>query len=33
VFINGQLAVDLGGVHGKSDGSVMLDTTTAGKLG
>ena len=33
VFINGQLVVDLGGVHGASDGSVTLDATTAGKLG
>jgi fibro-slime domain-containing protein len=33
VFINGQLAVDLGGVHGASNGSVTLDATTAGNLG
>jgi fibro-slime domain-containing protein len=33
VFINGQLVVDLGGVHGASDGSVTLDPTTAGRLG
>jgi fibro-slime domain-containing protein len=33
VFINGQLAVDLGGVHGASDGSVTLNPATAAKLG
>ncbi len=32
-FINGQLAVDLGGVHGASSGSVTLDAPTAAKLG
>ena len=29
VFVNGRLAVDLGGVHQASPGSVTLDTTTA----
>ncbi|HEX8111282.1 MAG TPA: DUF4215 domain-containing protein [Kofleriaceae bacterium] len=33
VFINGKLAVDLGGVHGASNGSVTLDATTAAKFG
>ncbi len=34
VFINGHLAVDLGGVHGRLDGNVTLDETTEGpKLG
>jgi fibro-slime domain-containing protein len=32
-FINGQLAVDLGGVHGAATGSDTLDATTAAKLG
>jgi fibro-slime domain-containing protein len=29
VFINGRLAVDLGGVHGAEDGSITLDATAA----
>jgi fibro-slime domain-containing protein len=29
VFVNGKLAVDLGGVHGAQSGSITLDTTTA----
>jgi fibro-slime domain-containing protein len=29
VFVNGQLAVDLGGVHKASSGSITLDTTTS----
>jgi fibro-slime domain-containing protein len=29
VFVNGKLAVDLGGVHGASPGSVTLDATAA----
>ena len=29
VFLNGKLAVDLGGVHGASSGSITLDQTTA----
>lgn len=33
VFINGQLAVDIGGLHGIVDGEVTLDTTQAQKLG
>jgi fibro-slime domain-containing protein len=33
VFINGKLAVDLGGVHGASSGSITLDTTQAANLG
>lgn len=33
VFINGQLAVDIGGVHGALSASVTLDATNAGKLG
>ncbi|NOK13430.1 DUF4215 domain-containing protein [Corallococcus exercitus] len=34
VFINGKLALDLGGVHGATTGTVSLaDTTVAGKLG
>jgi fibro-slime domain-containing protein len=33
VFINGQLAVDLGGLHPPTNGSVTLDATTATKLG
>jgi fibro-slime domain-containing protein len=34
VFINGHLAVDLGGVHGAADGSITLDSTQepVGKL-
>jgi fibro-slime domain-containing protein len=32
VFINGILAVDLGGVHGFSSGSVTLDTNTAANV-
>ncbi|HEY4240257.1 MAG TPA: DUF4215 domain-containing protein [Kofleriaceae bacterium] len=33
VFINGHLAVDLGGVHGAENGSVTLSGTTASNLG
>jgi fibro-slime domain-containing protein len=33
VFVNGQLAVDLGGVHGASPGSVTLDAAGATKFG
>ena len=33
VFINGHLAVDLGGVHGAQSGSVTLDTAQAATLG
>ncbi|NOK32553.1 DUF4215 domain-containing protein [Corallococcus exercitus] len=34
VFINGKLALDLGGVHGATAGTVSLaDTTVTGKLG
>ena len=33
VFINGKLAVDLGGVHGPSAGSVTLNPATATTLG
>ncbi|HVW29868.1 MAG TPA: DUF4215 domain-containing protein [Polyangiaceae bacterium] len=33
VFINGKLAVDLGGLHSAQDGSVTLDATTAANLG
>ena len=29
VFVNGKLAVDLGGVHGAQPGSITLDATTA----
>ena len=29
VFINGRLAVDIGGVHGRLDGSITLDATAA----
>ncbi len=32
-FINGHLAVDLGGVHGAATGSVTLDAATAASLG
>ena len=33
VFINGQLAVDLGGLHSPTNGSVTLDATKATALG
>ncbi|HVU04221.1 MAG TPA: DUF4215 domain-containing protein [Polyangiaceae bacterium] len=33
VFINGKLAVDLGGLHSAQNGSVTLDAATATKLG
>jgi fibro-slime domain-containing protein len=33
VFINGHLAVDLGGVHGAANGSVTLNSATAVMLG
>lgn len=33
VFINGKLAVDIGGVHGAAGGGVTLDPTTATSLG
>jgi fibro-slime domain-containing protein len=33
VFINKQLAVDLGGIHTPVEGSVMLDGAAAGKFG
>jgi len=33
VFVNGKLAVDIGGVHGATSGSLLLDTTAAQKLG
>ncbi|MFO0599740.1 MAG: DUF4215 domain-containing protein [Myxococcaceae bacterium] len=33
VFINGKLAVDLGGVHGPQSGAVTLDPATATSLG
>ena len=33
VFIGGQLAVDLGGLHGSQTGSVTLDATVATRLG
>jgi len=33
VFVNGQLAVDLGGPHVPENGSVTLDATTAGRFG
>lgn len=33
VFINGQLAVDIGGLHGIADAGVSLDATQAQKLG
>ncbi len=32
VFVNGQKAVDLGGVHVAESGSITLDTTTAGQF-
>jgi len=33
VFVNGQLAVDLGGVHGASSGGITLDAATAVQFG
>lgn len=33
VFVNGRLAVDIGGVHGATDGSLVLDAGNAAKLG
>jgi fibro-slime domain-containing protein len=33
VFVNGQLAVDLGGIHSASSGSVTLDATAAATFG
>jgi fibro-slime domain-containing protein len=33
VFLNGVLAVDIGGVHQPSDGSVSINPTTAGQFG
>ena len=30
VFINGRLAIDLGGLHGPATGSIVLDTQSAG---
>ena len=33
VFVNGQLAVDLGGVHGASAGAITLDAATALQFG
>jgi fibro-slime domain-containing protein len=33
VFVNGKLAVDIGGVHPPKSGSVTLDTATATRLG
>ena len=33
VFVNGQLAVDLGGVHGASPGAVTLDAAGAARFG
>jgi len=33
VFVNGQLAVDLGGVHGASPGAVTLDAAAATRFG
>lgn len=33
VFINGRLALDLGGVHGAENGSVTIDSATATSLG
>jgi len=32
VFINGQLAVDLGGIHSAASGTVTLDPTAAGRF-
>ena len=32
VFVNGKLAVDLGGVHAAESGSITLDDTTAGEF-
>ena len=32
VFINGQLAVDLGGIHSAATGTITLDATSAGKF-
>jgi len=33
VFVNGRLAVDLGGVHGASSGAITLDAATAVQFG
>jgi fibro-slime domain-containing protein len=33
VFVNGRLAVDLGGIHGASSGSVTLDAAGAARFG
>jgi fibro-slime domain-containing protein len=33
VFINGKLAVDIGGLHGQTAGSITLDATAATNLG
>jgi fibro-slime domain-containing protein len=33
VFINGKLAVDIGGIHGEQPGSITLDATAATNLG
>ncbi len=33
LFVNGILAIDLGGVHGAQAGSVTLDASTAGQFG
>jgi len=33
VFVNGKLAVDIGGVHSAQSKSITLDATNAGKLG
>lgn len=33
VFINGRLAVDIGGIHGRIDRSVTIDAGVAGSLG
>jgi fibro-slime domain-containing protein len=33
VFVNGQLAVDLGGIHSASSGSITLDAAAATKFG
>ncbi|WNG30078.1 DUF4215 domain-containing protein [Cystobacter fuscus] len=32
VYINGRLAIDIGGVHGEETGSITLDTTAANNL-